>query len=329
VRNWVELRRAYEGERKMTKPKLLVTAALLDQAIASYKHHFEVVHDSSKHRYSASDIVQQSDGAVALLVMATDRIDSILIRRLPGSVKVIATYSIGTEHIDLQAANECGIAVVNAPDTLSESCADIAFLLMLGAARRAVEGIGLIRTGDWGGWHPAQLTGKDVHGQRLGIYGMGRIGREVAKRARGFDMQVHYHNRSQLPPELEQDAHFHDDLYSLLAVSDFLCIACPGGAQTLGTINGDAISRLPDGAVVINISWGDIVQDNALVSALKTGKVAAAGLDVFTNEPFIHPEYRTLPNVFGLPHIGSSTSATRVRMAEGVLRRLLDKIKFD
>lgn len=312
----------------MTKPKLLVTAALLDQAIASYKHHFEVVHDSSR-RYSASDIVQQSGGAVALLVMATDRIDSILIRRLPDSVKVIATYSIGTEHIDLQAAKECGIAVVNAPDTLSESCADIAFLLMLGAARRAVEGIELIRTGDWDGWHPAQQIGKDVYGQRLGIYGMGRIGREVAKRARGFDMQVHYHNRSQLTPELEQGAHYHDDLHSLLGVSDFLCIACPGGQETRETIDEEAIGQLPEGAVVTNISRGDIIQDSALIAALKTGKIAAAGLDVFANEPFIHPEYSTLPNVFGLPHIGSSTTATRVRMAEGVLRRLLDQIKAD
>ncbi|NAT15518.1 D-glycerate dehydrogenase [Pseudomonas syringae pv. actinidifoliorum] len=265
----------------MTKPKLLVTAALPDQALALYKHDFEVVHDLSKRRYSASDIVQQSEGAVALLVMATDRIDSILIRRLSGSVKAIATYSIGTDHIDLQAAKECGIAVVNAPDTLSESCADIAFLLMLGAARRAVEGIELIRTGEWDGWHPAQLIGKDVYGQRLGIYGMGRIGREVAKRARGFDMQVHYHNRSQLPSELELGAQYHDDLYSLLAVSDFLCIACPGGPETRDTIGEDAIGQLPDGAVVTNISRGDIVQDSALIAALKTGKVAAAGLDVF------------------------------------------------
>ncbi|MEB3438088.1 D-glycerate dehydrogenase [Pseudomonas sp. A2] len=312
-----------------TKPKLLVTAALPDQAIALYQRYFQVVHDLSKRRYSASDIVQQSVGAVAMLVMATDRIDSILIRRLPGSVKVIATYSIGTEHIDLQAAKECGIAVVNAPDTLSESCADIAFLLMLGAARRAVEGIELIRTGDWDGWHPAQLIGKDVHGQRLGIYGMGRIGRKVAKRAMGFDMQVHYHNRSQLPAELELGAQYHDDLHALLAVSDFLCIACPGGPETRDTIDEDAIGQLPDWAVVTNISRGDIIQDSALIAALKTGKVAAAGLDVFTNEPFINPEYRTLPNVFGLPHIGSATSATRVRMAEGVLRRLLDRIKVD
>lgn len=202
-------------------------------------------------------------------------------------------------------------------------------LLMLGAARRAVEGLELIREGDWDGWPPAQLIAKDVYVQRLGIYGMGRIGREVAKRARGLDTQVHYHNRSQLTPELEQGAQYHDDLHSMLAVSDFLCVACPGGLETRDSIDEEAIAQLPDGAVVTNISRGDIIQDSALVAALKTGKVAAAGLDVFTNEPFIHPEYRTLPNVFGLPHTGSSTLATRVRMAEGVLRRMLDQVKFD
>src|SRR5690606_23540758 len=217
---------------------------------------------------------------------------------------------------DMCSSDLKGIAVLSTPDVLDEACADAAWLLMLGAARRVIEGIDLIRNGTWQGWSPRQLIGREVWGSRLGILGMGRIGRAIAKRARGFDMDVHYHNRKPLSAELEAGAQYHSSLESLARHSDFLCIACPASPSTRGLINASILQQLPPNAVVCNISRGDIVRDEDLLQALKSGTVAAAGLDVFAGEPDIHPEYRQLPNVFGLPHIGSSTMRTRLAMGE-------------
>ena len=262
-----------------------------------------------------AELLAGSAGAAALVVTAGNRLDAAAIATLPGTIRAIGTYSVGHDHIDLPAATARGLAVLYTPDVLSQSCADTAMLLMLGAARRVVEGLELVRSGAWTGWTPTQLLGTEVHGRRLGIVGMGRIGRAVAQRARGFDMAVHYHNRRALPPDLAAGAQFHPSLHGLMAVSDFLCIACPASDDTRHLVDAAALAQLPDGAVVTNIARGDIIDDAALVAALQSGRVAAAGLDVFANEPAIHPAYRTLPTVFGLPHIGSATLQTRVRMA--------------
>jgi glyoxylate reductase len=264
----------------------------------------------------ANELAAHAKGMDALVVTATNRIDAMLISQLPSSVRMIATYSVGCDHIDIDALRERGIALFSTPDVLTKSCADAAILLMLGAARRVVEGVELIRQDKWTGWSPTQLLGQDMWGHRLGILGMGRIGRAVAKRARGFDMAVHYHNRHRLDAGLEEGATYHDSLESLLENSDFLCVACPSGPSTRGMLNAEKLALLPHGAIVANIGRGDIIDDTALVAALETGAIAAAGLDVFTGEPDIHPAYRTMPNVFGLPHIGSSTMATRVAMAK-------------
>src|SRR5690606_7094758 len=181
--------------------------------------------------------------------------------------------------LDLDALQARGIAVFSTPGVLDEACADAAWLLMLGAARRVIEGIELIRDGTWQGWSPRQLIGREVWGSRLGILGMGRIGRAIARRARGFDMAVHYHNRNRLGPDLESGAQYHASLESLAQESDFLCIACPASASTLGLVNKQILQLLPPNAVVCNISRGDIVCDEDLVQALTTGAVAAAGLD--------------------------------------------------
>ncbi len=262
--------------------------------------------------------------ADALLVMAMDSIDAGLIAALPDCVRVIATFSVGHDHIDLAAARARGIAVLSTPDVLSDAVADMGMLLMLGAARRAHEASLMLYSGAWAGWSPTQLLGRDVTGARLGILGMGRIGRAVAFRARrGFSMQVHYHNRSRLPEALEDGAAFHAGLGDLLAVSDFLMLAAPSSAATRGIIGAAAIERLPHGAVVANVSRGDLVDDEALIAALRSGRVAAAGLDVFNGEPAIHPGYLALGNVFLQPHQGSSTNGTRLRM--GTL--LLDSVE--
>lgn len=263
---------------------------------------------------SSTELLAAAQGMDALVVSAPDRLDRAVVNQLPSSVRVIATYSVGTDHIDIDAVRSRGIALYSTPDVLTESCADTAILLMLGAARRVVESMDLIRDGTWTGWSPRQLLGQDFWGRRLGILGMGRIGRAVAARARGFGMRVHYHNRHQLEPGLEAGAVFHEHLNDLLEASDFLCVACPSGPGTRGLLDAAAIARLPHGAIVANIARGDIIDDAALVRALETGAVAAAGLDVFAGEPDIHPAYRTMPNVFGLPHIGSSTMATRLAM---------------
>lgn len=262
--------------------------------------------------------------ADAVLVMAMDRMDAEVIGHLPECVRAIATYSVGLDHIDIEAARARGIAVLSTPDVLSDAVADMGMLLLLGAARRAREASLLLYNGAWRGWSPTQVLGRDVTGGRLGILGMGRIGRAVAYRARhGFGMKIHYHNRSRLPEAIEDGATFHSELNALLAASDFLMLAAPSSPATRGILGADAIERLPKGAVVANVSRGDLVEDEALIAALRSGRVMAAGLDVFNNEPAIHPGYLTLPNVFLQPHQGSSTIETRMRMGS----LLLDSIE--
>ena len=261
--------------------------------------------------------------ADALLVMAMDRIDAALVGELPDSVRVIATYSVGHDHIDLDAARKRGIAVLSTPDVLSDAVADLGMLLLLGAARRAYEAMHLIYDRTWTGWSPTQVIGRDVSRARLGIVGMGRIGRAIARRARhGFGMPVHYHNRSRLAPDIEDGATFHASLDDLLAVSDFLMLAAPATPETRGLLNKSSIEKLPQGAVVANVSRGDLIDDDALIAALRSGRVMAAGLDVFNGEPNLHDGYRSLSNVFLQPHQGSSTIETRLKM--GAL--LLDSI---
>ena len=292
--------------------QVFVACTLPEPAQAPFAARFAARFNDQGRTLSAAELVAGCAGATALVLTATDRVDAAAIAALPACVRAIATYSVGHEHIDLAAASARGLAVMSTPDVLSESCADTAILLMLGAARRVVEGLELVRSGAWTGWTPLQLLGTDLHGRRLGIVGMGRIGRAVAERAAGFGMTVHYHNRRAVA---ETGACFHPTLAGLLAVSDVLCVACPSTPETRHMIDDAALARLPDGAIVTNIGRGDVIDDRALVAALGRGKVAAAGLDVFENEPAIHPAYRTLPNVFALPHIGSATMQTRVAMA--------------
>lgn len=294
--------------------RVFVACDLPEIVFAPFAERFRLRRNDKGRTLTPEELLEGVQGQDVLVVTATDRLDAGQVARLPESVKAVCTYSIGLEHLAIDALKARGIAVMATPDVLSESCADVALLLMLGAARRVVESSALLRSGEWQGWTPRQLLGVDLWGRRLGILGMGRIGRAIAKRARGFDMQIHYHNRSRLTPELEAGATFHADLAALAEHSDFLCIACPSNASTRGLVDADIIGRLPPQAIVCNIARGDIIDDAALIAALESGAVAAAGLDVFAGEPDVHPAYRTLPNVFGLPHIGSSTEATRVAM---------------
>jgi len=260
------------------------------------------------------DVLAQARGADAILTCPGDNFDAALIAALPASVKVIATFSVGFDHIDIAAAAKRGIVVCNTPDVLSVTTAETALLLILAAARRAGEGERLVRSGEWQGWAPTQLLGVGVVGRRLGIFGMGRIGRELARLARGIGMTIHYRDVTRLPPELEDAANFHDSDASFLAACDVLSLNAPGGDGTYHWLNAERIALLPRGAVVVNAARGTLVDDEALIAALRGGHIGAAGLDVFEGEPRLNLGYLDLENVVLLPHLGSATIATRDAM---------------
>ena len=264
--------------------------------------------------YTAERLLALAEGMDALMIAPSERLTAEVIGRLPASVKIAVTFSVGYEHIDVAAAKARGLMVTNTPDVLTDATADLAMLCLLGAARRAAEGEAMIRNDRWQSWHATMLLGVHVSGKRLGILGMGRIGRALAQRARGFEMEVHYHNRSRLEPALERGAVYHALAEQLLAQSQFLSINAPSSTETRNFLNAERIALMPDRAVVINTARGDLVDDRALIAALKSGKLAAAGLDVYAGEPNIHPDYRALANTFLLPHLGSATVETRDAM---------------
>jgi len=262
----------------------------------------------------STEIARRAEGCEVLLVSATEAVDAATIARLAPTLRVVATLSVGYDHIDMAAARAAGVRVLHTPDVLSDACAEIALMLLLNACRRGFEADRMVRTGAWAGWAPTQLLGMGLIGRTLGIFGMGRIGRAIAVRAKAFGLHIHYHNRSRLDATLEQGATYHQTLDGLLSASDILMVAAPGAPSLRGTFDAERLARLPEGAVVVNISRGDLVDDEALIAALRSGRVRAAGLDVFANEPQVHPGYRELDNVFLSPHIGSATHETRDAM---------------
>lgn len=270
-------------------------------------------------RLKREELVAGAAGCSAVMMTVGDPLDAETIAALPDSVRALATYSVGHEHIDLEAARRRGIAVLNTPDVLTDATAETALFLLLGAARRGNESLRLIHSREWQGWTPVQLPGVQLSGKRCGIVGMGRIGQAIARRAEAFGMQIHYHNRRELPETLARGARYHADVDTLLPLSQILVLACPLTAATHRFLNGAALARLPDGAIVVNIARGGVVDDDALIAALESGKLAAAGLDVFNNEPHLDARYYELPQAFILPHIGSSTLEARLGMASILL----------
>ncbi|MGH7078637.1 MAG: 2-hydroxyacid dehydrogenase [Acetobacteraceae bacterium] len=298
----------------MPKPVLLVTRRLPPAVEARAAREFEARLNSEDRPLDGEELVRRAAGAAAILAAPTDRLDEAAFRRLPESVRVVGTFSVGFDHIDCDAAKARGIAVCNTPDVLSVATAELAMLLILAAARRAGEGERLVRSGHWSGWTPTQLLGTSVSGRRLGIFGMGRIGRELARIARGFALEVHYHDLARLAPELEEGAQFHADDRDFLAASEILSLHAPGGPMTRHWLNAERIAMLPCGAVVANAARGSLVDDRALIAALRSGQVAAAGLDVYEGEPRLNADYLPLENVVLLPHLGSATRETRDAM---------------
>lgn len=275
--------------------------------------------DGTWPRRDASALAALLDGCGGIVVTPPIHADEWLFEHLPASVRVVGTYSVGLDHVDLVAAKKHGIAVVNTPDVLTDAVAETALLLLLGAARRATEAIALIRSGQWQGWSPRQIIGQGLDGKMLGIYGMGRIGRGIAARARSFGMSIAYHNTRRLAPGLEQSATYYETPDALLPAIDALVIACPLTAATRGFLNAPRLALMKPSAIVVNIARGDVVVDDDLIAALKSGRLFAAGLDVFSGEPKLDARYYDLPNLFMLPHIGSSTIEARLAMGRAVI----------
>tara|TARA_B100000886_G_C20418972_1_gene490565 strand:+ start:1875 stop:2828 length:954 start_codon:yes stop_codon:yes gene_type:complete len=290
--------------------KIFVTRKLLKENEKKLESMFQVILNKDDKIYSSQDIIDGSKNCDGILSSVTDKIDSEVIFKLSDSVKIIANGAVGYGNIDVKAARERNISVTNTPEVLTDATADISILLLLGASRRAYEGRIAAEHQNWK-WSFDFMLGKQMSNKKIGILGMGRIGRAVAKRARGFNMEVHYHNRSRLSPELEEGATYHSELGSLFANSEFLSINCPATNDTNKIVNEDTIKHLAPNCVIGNSARGDIVDDDAMIKALKNRKVFAYGLDVYNGEPKIHPEYLKLKNIFLLPHLGSATKRTR------------------
>jgi lactate dehydrogenase-like 2-hydroxyacid dehydrogenase len=297
-----------------SKPTVLVTRRLPERVEERLVRDFDARLNADDRLYSADEVAALAEGADALLPCPTEALPAAMIARLAATVKIVACYSVGLDHVDLAAAKARGLAITNTPDVLADATAEIAMLVMLGAARRASEGAALIREGGWKAFSPTFMLGTQLSGKRLGIVGMGSIGRGVAARARAFGMAIHYHNRSRLDPEREAGASYHATLDDLLAVSQFLSLNCPATPETHHLLNAETIALLPKGAIVVNTARGSVVDDEALIAALRSGRLGGAGLDVFEGEPDINPAHRALKNTFLLPHMGSATLETREAM---------------
>ena len=294
--------------------KILITRKLIKDSEDKAMKTFEAKLNSNDEIYSQSKLLEMSQGHDGILTSLTDRMNKETIDKLPDTIKIISNFAVGFGNIDLEAAKKRGITVTNTPEVLSDATAEIGILLILGACRRASEGIADARASNWK-WSAEYLIGKQLTGKRLGILGMGRIGQKIANIARSLGMVIHYHNRSKLNQNKELGAVYHDNLKSLFSISDVLSICCPATKETEDMINKETIEYFPQGAVITNVARGDIVNDEALIDALNRRKIYAVGLDVYKNEPNLNPGYLKIKTAFILPHLGSSTKDTRIAMA--------------
>ena len=293
--------------------KILITRRLLKSCEEKALTFFDAKLNSNDELYSQKKLIELSKGCDGILTSITDKMDEETINKLPDTVKIISNFAVGFGNINLETAKKRGITITNTPDVLTDATAEIAMLLILGAARRASEGIEYVKNSNWK-WSADFLIGKQLTGARLGILGMGRIGKVVAKLARAFKMIIHYHNRSKLSSAIEEGAIYHDNIKSLFSVSDILSINCPATKETTNIINKETLEYFPKGAIITNSARGDMIDDEALLDALSRRKIYAVGLDVYKGEPNLHPGYIKQKSAFILPHIGSATKETRTAM---------------
>ena len=304
------------------KPKVVVTREVFDESIAYLAQHCEVLDNQTDVPYTPDVLAAKLAGCDGLMCALTDRVDTALLERCP-QLKAVANIAVGYNNIDVPACTARGIQVTNTPGVLDDSTADLAFALMLAAARRVTEVEAYIREGAWTGWKLKQWLGVDVHHATLGILGMGRIGQAIARRAFGFDMKVIYHNRKRVAPEIEQRVNAtYVSMDELLAQSDYVVLQMPYTPETHHLIGAKELAKMKPGAILINSTRGGVVDDKALIDALSRGVIRAAGLDVYEGEPKLDPGFLKLKNVVLVPHIGSSTEATRRAMAMTAAKNL-------
>jgi lactate dehydrogenase-like 2-hydroxyacid dehydrogenase len=298
------------------KKKILITWPLPEAAMARARATYDVVAHGDDPKITIDEMIEMAKSVDAILLTLNEKCRKDVIDRMPENIKCISTFSIGFDHIDLDACKARGIKVGNAPHGVTVATAEIAMLLLLGSARRASEGERLIRSRSWPGWQPLQLVGQRLDNKVLGIYGFGKIGQALAKRARGFDMDVHYYDIYRQSPDKEKElgVTYHPTLDSLLSVSQFFSINAPSTLETRYFFNKGVIEKLPHGAIVVNTARGDLVNDEDMIAALKSGRLGYAGLDVFAGEPKIHEGYYGLPNTFLFPHLGSAAIEARNQM---------------
>jgi glyoxylate reductase len=298
----------------MTKPQIYLTRPLFDAARALLTEHFEVEYWQSPERISRTALLNAVREKEALVCLLTEKINEELLQAAP-KLRIVANVAVGFDNIDLSACTKRGVVASNTPGVLDETTADFAWTLLMAVARRLVEGDHLARSGEWKGWDLDQMCGADVWGKTLGVLGFGRIGRAVARRSKGFKMRVLYNDavRATADAEAELGAEF-KDFNTVLAESDFITVHVPLLPETRQLISTPALARMKPGAYLINTSRGPVIDEAALVAALERGKIAGAALDVYENEPFIHPGLRR-PNVILAPHIASASVETRTKMA--------------
>ena len=306
------------------KPKVLVTRAVFPEVIELLSQHFDVESNQADEVYGEQELKRRLQGKDGLFSNPTDRVSADLIRSVPG-LKAVCNMAVGYNNIDVAAATEAGVMVTNTPDVLNETTADLGWALLMAAARRVTESEHYLRAGLWKKWSYDGFLGADIHGSTVGIIGMGRIGQAIARRSMGFDMKVVYHNRSRLTPEQEAYANHAQYLgkEELLRTADHVVLVLPYSPASHHTIGAAELAMMKPTATLVNIARGGIVDDAALIEALKRGTIAAAGIDVFENEPAFNPGFLELKNVALTPHIGSASRPTRMAMATTAAKNLI------
>lgn len=307
----------------MPKPKVLITRRWPDAAEKAMQARFDVTFNEQDAPLSEAELISAMQTHDALCPCVTDRISASVLGADSARVKIIGNYGVGIDHIDVKAAKAAGLVVTNTPEVLTEGTADLAMTLMLMLARRAGEGERLVRAGLWQGWYPTHMMGVDITGKSLAIIGMGRIGMAMARKAyHGFGMKILYHNRREVAEASELDAEYFSDLEDMLGLADFVALHCPSSPDTKHLINSTRLKMMKSSARLINTSRGDVVDQDALIQALKDGQIAGAGLDVYEGEPRVPEALLGMENVVLLPHLGSAAVETRSAMGLRVVNNL-------
>lgn len=307
----------------MPAPRLsvVVTRRLPEVVETRMKELFDVELRPDDTRMTREELVSAMGRADVLVPCVTDHIDASMLAQAGERLKLIANYGAGVDHVDVTSARQRGVLVSNTPGVVTEDTADMTMALILAVTRRIPEGLAVMQSGEWEGWSPTAYLGGRIGGRRLGILGMGRIGQAVARRAAAFGMQIHYHNRRRLRPEIEQEfgATYWESLDQMVSRMDVISVNCPHTPSTFHLLNARRLKMLKPEAVVVNTSRGEVIDENALTRMLRAGELAGAGLDVFERGAEVNPRLRALPNVVLLPHMGSATVEGRVEMGEKVI----------